>query len=358
MGSAGGSDALDPFDLSPEDSSESDAGKPGSTKLSVQYHKPQDNMDDFYHQLLRELKFGWMDPHFGGLLDDDDPSGFAQWLREGDGLFWISGKPGSGKPTLIKMIVESEKTHSFLREWAKGKECDTVTHMFWLHGSNIQRNLEGCLRSILYQTLIAQPNPQAEVVTLLKSSFGTPATGLNLTLSAMAELLEMVCGSSRRLCLFIDALDEFDGDTGSGSGLPASEPLLTTTGLNLAILTWEDRELVLTGGLLSVEERPHLKKVSSPGQLISYMHRTARVFLQDWLQRYSHELESDFDPAMLLLESCVLQLKKLEMGTSSGATMWSDIYQLECWPIVDQGMMWASKMSPSMTSGLLRSCKS
>lgn len=33
---------------------------------------------------------------------------FATWLRSGDGVFWIHGKPGSGKSTFIKFLYAQE----------------------------------------------------------------------------------------------------------------------------------------------------------------------------------------------------------------------------------------------------------
>lgn len=46
---------------------------------------------------------------------------FVNWLRLGDGIFWISGKPGSGKSTLMKWITGNAKTEEILFEWANPK---------------------------------------------------------------------------------------------------------------------------------------------------------------------------------------------------------------------------------------------
>lgn len=43
---------------------------------------------------------------------------FAAWLRDGDGIFYISGKLGSGKSTLMKYLSDHTRTKEHLREWA------------------------------------------------------------------------------------------------------------------------------------------------------------------------------------------------------------------------------------------------
>lgn len=40
---------------------------------------------------------------------------FRSWLRSGDGTFWILGKPGAGKSTLMKFITSHKKTVRELR---------------------------------------------------------------------------------------------------------------------------------------------------------------------------------------------------------------------------------------------------
>jgi ATPase subunit of ABC transporter with duplicated ATPase domains len=40
---------------------------------------------------------------------------FLQWLRQGDGIYWISGKAGSGKSTLMKLLCDNGRTKKLLR---------------------------------------------------------------------------------------------------------------------------------------------------------------------------------------------------------------------------------------------------
>src|SRR5215469_10920600 len=47
---------------------------------------------------------------------------FVEWLREEDGVYWVSGKPGSGKSTLMKFVAAHEATKRYLEEWSGDKK--------------------------------------------------------------------------------------------------------------------------------------------------------------------------------------------------------------------------------------------
>lgn len=71
---------------------------------------------------------------FAWILSDNDPAcsdfrpkdqaqaeardQLQRWLREGSGMFHISGKLGSGKSTLMKFLVGEPRTRSLLQQWA------------------------------------------------------------------------------------------------------------------------------------------------------------------------------------------------------------------------------------------------
>ena len=41
---------------------------------------------------------------------------FVDWLKQEDGLYWVSGKPGSGKSTLMKFLSAHDTTLKHLEE--------------------------------------------------------------------------------------------------------------------------------------------------------------------------------------------------------------------------------------------------
>ena len=83
---------------------------------------------------------------------------FVQWLREGDGTYWISGKAGSGKSTLMNYIRQDHRTGDFLREWSGIKQVLILSFFFWNAGAALERSSEGLLRSLLYQIFERYPS--------------------------------------------------------------------------------------------------------------------------------------------------------------------------------------------------------
>jgi hypothetical protein len=91
-------------------------------------------------------------------------SSFSDWLKTGNGVYWINGKAGSGKSTLMKYIFDSRRTRKELATWANTPETDDdrplcfVTFFFWNSGTPEQKSQMGLLRSLLYQVLRTCPN--------------------------------------------------------------------------------------------------------------------------------------------------------------------------------------------------------
>ena len=57
-------------------------------------------------------------------------SNFTQWLEEGQATYWISGKAGSGKSTLMNMMYQDQRTINALKVWAGAAELLTPTFFF------------------------------------------------------------------------------------------------------------------------------------------------------------------------------------------------------------------------------------
>ena len=76
-------------------------------------------------------------------------AGFYQWLTSMNGLFWVAGKPGSGKTTLMKVISSHPLTREALQQWAVGNACVVIDHFFCATGGETQQSLDGLLVSLL-----------------------------------------------------------------------------------------------------------------------------------------------------------------------------------------------------------------
>lgn len=74
---------------------------------------------------------------------------FVDWLESGDGLYWITGKAGSGKSTLMKYIFNNPKRERYLSTWAGSSTLCTAEFYFWSAGTALQKSEVGLLRSIL-----------------------------------------------------------------------------------------------------------------------------------------------------------------------------------------------------------------
>lgn len=89
-------------------------------------------------------------------VDEDMPEDrlyptLFDWLSSDRGLYWIRGKPGSGKSTLMKHIARSQKIECALKSWAGRSKLVIAHYYFWHAGSPMQRSQAGLLRSLLYE---------------------------------------------------------------------------------------------------------------------------------------------------------------------------------------------------------------
>ena len=79
-------------------------------------------------------------------------SSFGKWASEVGGMFWICGKPGSGKSTVMEYLARDEELPAHLRRGISDKW--TVVHHFFFDfdvSTDMRNNFEGFIRSLLYQ---------------------------------------------------------------------------------------------------------------------------------------------------------------------------------------------------------------
>ena len=158
---------------------------------------------DFAERRSREYQLRSLDTDqssFGWVWD----SAFAEWLSSSRPLFWLRGKPASGKSTLTQYLVSNDRTCSKLREY---KNCEWLTIYFFFDfrgGKGMSNNFEGLLRSLLVQLLDSMPE--------LKE-YASSESSTHWHEAELREcLLSVFDHSSKGLCLFIDGLDEYEGN--------------------------------------------------------------------------------------------------------------------------------------------------
>jgi hypothetical protein len=136
---------------------------------------------------------------------------FSSWLRKGNGIFWVRGKAGSGKSTLMKFISQHERTQTLLQEWAGNKKIITASHFFWCAGSKLQKSQDGLARTLLFEILRrcpeAIPNVRKNLGHITSDDHTWSTSEIH---SAFKSLTDQAL--SLRFCFFVDGLDEYEGN--------------------------------------------------------------------------------------------------------------------------------------------------
>jgi hypothetical protein len=133
---------------------------------------------------------------------------FTEWLNSRDSIYWISGKAGSGKSTLMKFLVDDERTSQYLYKWAP--DCSIYSHFIWNSGTRIQGSILGLLRSLLYQ--IFDANEDILVHILRKwPKFSRNKNPEDWSRDDLEEILfQSLSLHQKGVCIFLDGLDEID----------------------------------------------------------------------------------------------------------------------------------------------------
>lgn len=180
--------------------------------MNTRYNDISNPLDDTMEWLFSQEK----SPSF-------TPTGLTPWLAEGSGLFWVGGRPGSGKSTLMKTISDSERTVELLKQWAKDRKLLKPRFFFHNRGSSpLQKSKAGLFRSLLYSILdssrelipVVFPKlwDRLELAQLLNRPLRVSEDQMLLPelLDAIRELASQTVVAIS-ICCFIDGLDEFQG---------------------------------------------------------------------------------------------------------------------------------------------------
>ena len=140
---------------------------------------------------------------------------FIDWLKNGHSTYWISGKAGSGKSTLMSLICQDPRTEAALRIWSGPSEIFMPKYFFWSPGTYLQKSLIGLLRSLIFQIVDRFPEMMpvlADSSVLAQHRLEQLPTWTETRLHATLQYLLSHGLEAYRLCIFIDGLDEFDGN--------------------------------------------------------------------------------------------------------------------------------------------------
>ncbi|KAK4221854.1 hypothetical protein QBC38DRAFT_549702 [Podospora fimiseda] len=130
-------------------------------------------------------------------------------------LYRVTGKPGSGKSTLMKEIFHGQKIRSDSLVANETSSLATVTagHFFFNHGAHReQKSSEGLLRTLLLQSLRTRPDLVPVVFHRRWALYNIMGTEKHpWTLRELKECFDTLCSLNCKrfkLLFFIDGLDE------------------------------------------------------------------------------------------------------------------------------------------------------
>ena len=172
-----------------------------------------------WYKSMRERQANVAPAHgetFKWVLELSSPTKFAEWLHSESGIYWMMGKAGSGKSTLMKFIINDPRTIEALKAWAGSQRLATASFFFWNAGNSMQKSQEGLFRSLLYEILRQCPDLLQSVFTskecMLQPFAEEPEPWSKDELMQSIGNLKQHSGSEVKFCFFIDGLDEYDGD--------------------------------------------------------------------------------------------------------------------------------------------------
>ncbi|KAF4965598.1 hypothetical protein FSARC_6620 [Fusarium sarcochroum] len=169
------------------------------------------NVRDAHYKTLR-----WaLDPPDDYMKWDD----LNAWLQNDSSIYWISGKAGSGKSTLMKYLLGHSRTLELLNEQTCELNIISANFFFYALGRPEQKSQSGLLRSLLHQLLSHDPDSIETVLPNMWQEACTNTGGdpLKLSIPSVAEMktaLFSFCSSRNKrekLFFMIDGVDEYEG---------------------------------------------------------------------------------------------------------------------------------------------------
>jgi hypothetical protein len=159
-------------------------------------------------------KFGTSNKNEVSKSGDIPWDNFVKWLEGDSALYWITGKPGSCKSTLMKYLHNNPRIPALLQHWSSELPLTIAGFFFWNSGTEMQMSELGLLQTLLHCAI-------GEDCKLIPTLFperwrSYMLLGGSLHPWSMSELLRafniLISDSSRAFFFLVDGLDEFDGE--------------------------------------------------------------------------------------------------------------------------------------------------
>lgn len=152
--------------------------------------------------------------------NQDSNPGFIDWIQSEGRIFWIYGKPGAGKSTLMKQIMQSKQVVDILPR--KSVPVITVSYFFYKLGQPQEKRFGSLLHAIIcallpsfvnrdhraFSNIMRTLKPQSDIYLGDQKRLDREDDKLK---DALRQVLA-ACQSPAKLFLFIDGIDECEGD--------------------------------------------------------------------------------------------------------------------------------------------------
>ncbi|ROW11192.1 hypothetical protein VMCG_01135 [Cytospora schulzeri] len=219
----------------------------------------------------------------------NSPATLDEWLVSEDDLYWISGKPGSGKSTLMKSLSANVRTAEKLQIWAKQNRLIHAEYFFWAAGGHrLLNSQEGLLRSLIYQVLgqcpdmirVAYPKawglffPEEASAAYGTRNFEASSAMVSLSVESLLATLGVLCatavGIGVKFCFFIDGLDEYEGNPNDMVELTRFLRSLPNVKICVSSRDWNNFEAEFGGSRTQKFYMEHLNH----NDIVKYVHHT------------------------------------------------------------------------------------
>ena len=202
------------------------AGKHHTSERSWSYSEERTRLETDLVRALHEIGIDVdieEDPLNLRTLDRCPDEHLQHWLESEDGIFWIWGKPGCGKSTLMKAMLRKTKMKKRLEDlllaWSAEQSLLIASFFFFRPGMSLQKSHVGFLRSLLYQILKQRHSMITEIFTAKEQRAAIARMHKSIDEEDVWSIEELRRAfrkwrrlDSSKLYLHIDGIDEIDSN--------------------------------------------------------------------------------------------------------------------------------------------------
>ncbi|KAK7723026.1 hypothetical protein SLS63_009055 [Diaporthe eres] len=175
---------------------------------SLWFSKMSDRFDDI--KPAHEKTFEWV---FTSPKDEKSTTcTFMDWMKGDNGIYWVNGRAGSGKSTLMKFLARDDRTKPAFAAWAGERKLVTARHWFWNQAQDpLQKSLDGLLRAVMHDVIQQCPD-YAILLFPDQFIFGRDWTDFPTSHDLTRAFTRLVSTNNPPACvaLMIDGLDEYE----------------------------------------------------------------------------------------------------------------------------------------------------